>query len=265
MTRSKKTIQKNSQPINSTPPPSSLLNNTPQSPESSTNEYYILLKKEMLEAKAFFRNELEMQLNKLKEEIKDLREENKQLKQDIESIKNFNTMMEIQHSELAQYQRRNNIEIVGIEDVVEDDDLEDSVIKIAEFIGVNIEHSDIEACHRLPKSKNKSLPKRTIVRFVNRKHAEIMKKLSKNLRNMKDNQLGFKHGKVYVNDNFCFQNKNIWLRCREAQKAGLIYRYISINGSVSIKLAQTSPWMKIKHLNVLHELFPEFSFSHIHN
>ena len=265
MTRSKKQIQKNIQPSNSSSPlasPSPSINTTPQSPTSHTNEYHIMLKKEMFEAKEFFKKELEKHMNQLRKEIKELKDENIQLKQDMEAIQNVNTMLEVQLTDLAQYERRNNIEIVGIEDDVEDDLLEDSIIKIADFMGVNIDYSDMEACHRLPKARNKSLPKRTIVRFVNRKHAEVMKKHSKKLRNLRDNKLGFKHGKVYVNENFCSQNKNIWLRCREIQKAGLIDRYSSLNGCVSIKLAQNSPWMKIKHVNVLHELFPDFSFSH---
>ena len=52
---------------------------------------------------------------------------------------------------LQQYLRRNNIELHGIPDDVDDDELEDKMREIGEIIGVNIKHRDLEACHRLKK------------------------------------------------------------------------------------------------------------------
>ena len=60
--------------------------------------------------------------------------------------------------------------MTGIPDDVEDKDLEEKVIKILDKIEVNVTSKDIEACHRVGKSRNNS--KKTIIRFVNRKFAK---------------------------------------------------------------------------------------------
>ena len=47
------------------------------------------------------------------------------------------------------------------------------VVELYSEVGVMVEVRDIEACHRLfQKESNNQLPKRTIVRFVNRRFAE---------------------------------------------------------------------------------------------
>ena len=47
------------------------------------------------------------------------------------------------HADLEQYTRKYNLEIVGIPDV-EDEDLEDVVIKLARSIGADVESEDID-------------------------------------------------------------------------------------------------------------------------
>ena len=68
---------------------------------------------------------------------------------------------------LEQYGRRNNIEITGIPDTVQDNELENKVIGIFDAIGVEANSADFEDFHRVGKSKNNS--KKVIARFVNRK------------------------------------------------------------------------------------------------
>ena len=55
-------------------------------------------------------------------------------------------------------------------DDVDDQNLEEKVTEILDKIDVNISSKDVEAYHRIGKSKGSS--KTTIVRFVNRKHAK---------------------------------------------------------------------------------------------
>ena len=76
---------------------------------------------------------------------------------------------------MEQYDRRNNIEITGILDNIEDNNLEHSVIEVFKATDIQISHNDIEDCHRIGKSKGYS--KKTIVRLVNRKYCnqEIQK------------------------------------------------------------------------------------------
>ena len=49
----------------------------------------------------------------------------------------------------------------------------EKVVELCNDVGVMKEVTDIKACHRLfQKESNNQLPKRTIVRFVNRRFAE---------------------------------------------------------------------------------------------
>ena len=64
----------------------------------------------------------------------------------------------------CQYGRLENVEISGIPPSIKDEDLENTVIAIADKIGVQIKKRDIAACHRLRGER-----KDTIVRFPNRK------------------------------------------------------------------------------------------------
>ena len=86
-------------------------------------------------------------------------------------------LLEKSHLNAMQYNRRESIEISGLPESF-DDKLEETCIEVLNDIGCGmIKKSEIHACHRL---RNK---KKTIIRFVNRKHADLAlhnkKKLSK--------------------------------------------------------------------------------------
>jgi len=59
--------------------------------------------------------------------------------------------------------------------------LKNAVISISESLGIDLKKDEIEACHRLPKGKS-TAPKRSIVRLVNRKKANLLLKTSKRTR-----------------------------------------------------------------------------------
>ena len=109
--------------------------------------------------------------------------------------------------DLQQYIRRNNIEVVGIPSNIVDKDLERTVIDIADSIDVKISKNDIEACHRLKDRRNPTGPKRTIVRFINRKKCDA---LHRNKKKLKDDPVKDKirlilgsRNKVFINANLC--------------------------------------------------------------
>ena len=110
-------------------------------------------------------------------------DDNKKLKQRVVNIEEINrkleddlAYMEIEVAKQDRYSRRNNIEIGGIPEKFNDDQLEDVAIAILNKLEVNCVSNDLEACHRLPltkKEKYSSHPKRSILRFVNRKLGEL--------------------------------------------------------------------------------------------
>ena len=72
----------------------------------------------------------------------------------------------------AQYSRCECVEVVGLLSLIEDKDLEPTVCRVLQHIGVGITGEGIEACHRLNKQSD-----RTIVKFLRRKDCEhVMRK-----------------------------------------------------------------------------------------
>ena len=69
-----------------------------------------------------------------------LQEENAKLRSRVEVLEN-------KFNHLEQYGRRNNTEVSGIPDLLDDNELECSVIKIMKTIDVEVDDRDIEACH----------------------------------------------------------------------------------------------------------------------
>ena len=102
---------------------------------------------------------------KLKERVKNIEEINKNLEEDFAD-------MEVAVAKQDRYSRRNNIEIGGIPDHFDGDQLEDVAIAILNKLDVKCVSHDLEACHRLSltkKEKSSRRPKRTVLRFVNRR------------------------------------------------------------------------------------------------
>ena len=117
-----------------------------------------------------------------------------------------------------QYGRRENVEIANIPENVKDEQLESTVIKIMDEIGVAVESNDISACHRL---KNGS----TIVRFLNRKNA--IKLFEKNIviKSFDFEGLFGKKTKLFINPNLCPQLKRLFWTLRQLKNAKLVAYY----------------------------------------
>ena len=113
--------------------------------------------------------------------IKNLQIENQRLQTRLNDLENRVLSLEISGNHLEQYGRRHNLEITEISDDISDENLEVKVIEVLNEIQVDVSRSDIEACHRIGKSKNSS--KKTIVRFINRKYAKKALLNRKSLRN----------------------------------------------------------------------------------
>ena len=130
---------------------------------------------------------LDITNNKISEDINSMREQiinnlvkaNKVLQNKVDKLEKQLKNQESYAEANNQYHRRNNIEIHGIPNTVMDDQLENKVVEVLSKIDVQVESADIEACHRLP-SRNSNHPKKTVVRFVNRKkNRKIFKRKKK--------------------------------------------------------------------------------------
>lgn len=227
---------------------------------------------EFFESQMFaLRKELTELFREQKDEIiKSLRQENETLKTELRNVKQelsikCKEIVEIEKDviDLQQYVRRNNIEICGIPNDVGNASLEKKVIDIANAIDVEINVNDIEACHRLKDRNDGNGPKRTIVRFVNRKFCE---KLHRNKKKLNDDgtksklcDLGI-NGKVYINNNLCPYNKMLWGKCKRLYENSLIDRFWVFNGSLYVAINEDDDGIKVDHLEKLRLRFPNFDF-----
>ena len=104
--------------------------------------------------------------------IKRLQDENVILRDRCSKLEQKLVECEYSANNLEQYGRRNNIIISGILDSVGVNQLEESVTDIFTDINVNVASNDIEACHRIGRKDTRIGSTKTIIRFVNKKHAK---------------------------------------------------------------------------------------------
>ena len=143
--------------------------------------------------------------------------------------------LESNHNMLEQYGRRNNIEITGIPDTVQDNELESKVTVIFDAIGVEANSADFEDCHRVRKSKKNS--KKVIARFVNRKVVKNALYKRKQLRTIDKSSIGLQNATIFLNG-----TNIIWCNILENGKP-----------------------QKVNHVNDLCVMFPDINFANDDN
>ena len=106
-------------------------------------------------------------------------------------MENKLVILEQNLNSLGQYGRRNNLILSGIPESIPDNQLENKVSSILSDIGVSIQSKEIEACHRFGKTDRKTKSKKTIIRFVNRKHCKKALLNKKKLSDINNDKFNF--------------------------------------------------------------------------
>jgi len=199
-------------------------------------------------------------LKSMQDEIKLLRDEIQVLRSEKNQQTNgCSEEMEREHYDHMQYTRRNNVEISGIPDIF-DENLEEKVIDICSSLEISVEKRDIEACHRLYQKAGVSGPKRTVVRFTNRRIVEQMMRKKKSLNTIVE-EVGFPEGSsIYFNDNLCSYYRKLWVGCRKLKREGIVKFVWTVRGIVKIRRDEGSPVINICHKSDLSVNFPDFNF-----
>ena len=119
----------------------------------------------------------------------------------------------------------------------------------------NVSPKDTEACHRVGVSKNSS--KKTIVRFINRKHVKKALISRKNLRKNSSSNCN-----VFINENLAVKNKKIAFLGRKLKRSGHFNKIYTRDGIVHISSPEIHrrKALKIYHINGLFNLFPYYDF-----
>ena len=122
-------------------------------------------------------------------------------------------------------------------------------------ISIDVSPRDIKACHRVDVSKNSS--KKTIVRFINRKHAKKALISRKDLR-----KRSLPNSNVFKNENLTMKNNEIAFLSRKLKRSGHLTKLYTRNGTVHISSPEIhrGEVSKIYHINGLFNLFPYYDF-----
>ena len=80
--------------------------------------------------------------------IKNLQAEHERLREKVRNLDRKVTALEINQNKLEQYGRRNNIEVSGIPDSLDDDCLEEKIISVFTSTGIQVKPNDIGASYR---------------------------------------------------------------------------------------------------------------------
>ena len=155
-------------------------------------------------------------------------------------------LLERSHLRSLQYNRRESIEICGFPESIQDDQLEEKCIELLNDIGCGkIKKTAVHACHRL---RNRD---KTIIRFVNRKHADLALHNKKKLKNVDKEKYGLS-GEVYINESLCKPMQFLAYKVRSALRQKKISSYNLWKGKLSLKIDDRD--FKICHIDDLIDL-----------
>ena len=91
----------------------------------------------------------------------------------------------------------------------------------------------------MPQGRNSTTDnKRVIVKFVNRKHSELMLRSKKSISS---------ESKVYISHSLCLYYRYIWGKCKDLQKKGKVSQVFCLGVVVTIRVTKNGPPMKILH------------------
>ena len=160
----------------------------------------------------------------------------KNVSKDNEDIFYSLTAIEKEIFQLAQYGRRESIEIMNIPSKY-DDKLEETVIKILKTIGMkDISSYKIVAVHRLKRKTNSKFLS-AIVRFLNQKDAFSALRNKRNLSSCRE-LIGI--DKLYMSENLCPVYSSLLDRCNDLKSDGVISSTWFHNGIVNIKFSSNT-------------------------
>ena len=197
---------------------------------------------------------------KLQDSVRELTTSNTKYRRQIKDLQTniddlWDTVDKVERDlmQFMQYNRRENVEIIGVPEYIPDCEVESFVIDILGRIGVNISHYDIAGCHRLKNRKSES--SNVIVRFICRQHVQEIFTNKKNLQYAVPEVKG-----LYIVENLCPRYKNIFDHCNELKNNNKLRHLWTYNGNIFIKLSDSrnEKPKKILHLNDLDYYFPNY-------
>ena len=207
---------------------------------------------------------LEAGNNEVLEEVRMLNKNFAKLESELLVTKKVNSelekyVMELQrqHWANAQYSRRECLEITGIPQNIEHNQLESKVIQVLNKVGCNIISDNVEACHRIS-SKND----RVIIKFSRRKDCQQVLSVKKGLKNLNMIDVGLpENTRLFVNQSLCSYYRVLWSKSKKLLSMGKINDFHISNGTIKIKIQEGSTPLSITHNADFEKYFPGVDLS----
>ena len=163
-----------------------------------------------------YKKRFDSTLSAITDELKELKTDFRKLESDLAISRNVNDkltkqliLVERKCWANEQYSRRECLEISGIPESIQDDDLEDCVTKIFNECDTPVDPANIEACHSL---KLKARPKKVIVKLSKRKDVLNILQRKKKLKSVDITNVGLPQGSfVYISQSLCSYYKYLGL------------------------------------------------------
>ena len=144
-------------------------------------------------------NEVVDQVRQLNQIFSQLESENCIVKQTNSLLSKRLVDMEKQCWANAHYSRKECLEVVGISDSVQNNELEDKVLTVFKKIGSEVSPRDIEAFYRLKKDND-----RVIVKFSRHKDSEQILSVKKDLKHLKMQEVRLPGNRsIFINTSLC--------------------------------------------------------------
>lgn len=174
-------------------------------------------------------------------------DENRLLSDDNEKLRKRMYNIEFEVEAQAQYSRRNNVVIRGVPLEKEEKPV-DLAKKIGSVCGLNLNNSDVDACHRLP-SKDKSAPP-FIMKFVSRLKKDEFLKSWKSKKPKQSAFGGDENKKVFAEEHLTAFTADLLKETRKLYNHG--YKYIwTKDCSIFIRRNEKSPVAKVNNFSQL--------------
>lgn len=184
------------------------------------------------------------EVTRTNKDVQAMMKEIKELTASNQALKEENRRLTQKVEELEQYGRSNNLEVKGVPDEL---DAQEMILKMSEIVGEPVTKDDIDVCHRVPTAKQDE--SNIIVRFVRREKRNSFLSKAKKMR-ITTTELGCTvKAPVYVNEHLTRQNKQL-LGAAVAKKklAGWKYAWAK-DGKIFARREDKTPILRIRALS----------------
>ena len=214
------------------------------------------LKPWLIEVERQRRIYLTYQYEFLRKDVKNLKEENASLKADLFEAHKQLKLQEDLLDNAEQYSRRDCFEVRGVPKQDAEENTDEIIQTIGEFIGVAIDATDISVSHRLSGSNTvKDRDPAIIVKFVRRSVRGRFYNARKHLQDKTTRDVGLSRvseHNIYISEILTKKNRDLFNDCLKARK-DLDYRFVWTQGGKIFMRKDTHSLAKLASISRVEE------------